>query len=76
MSRIILGPAYGRDYKTQKELLSDFDAGKDFQILDVMHPNCGGYATKAELIAGGVQTANIGYKKFTKVAVVALKGGK
>ena len=28
----ILTPAYGRDYKNKKDVLSDWDAGKDFML--------------------------------------------
>ena len=34
-------PAYGRDYKSKKALLSDWDEGKDFLITDFMNPYCG-----------------------------------
>jgi hypothetical protein len=30
-----VGPAYGRDYKSQKAVKADWAAGKDFQVLDV-----------------------------------------
>ena len=30
---VILRPAYGRKYKTKKEMLDDWDGGKDFKIL-------------------------------------------
>ncbi len=65
-------PAYGRDYKSKKDVLADFDAGKDFQIADIFHPNVGGYATKQELIEGGEKTVNIRYKAMSQVAVVKL----
>lgn len=29
---VTLTPAYGRDYKTKKEFMADFEAGKDFII--------------------------------------------
>jgi len=30
---IILNPAYGRVYKTKKELMIDWEGGKDFKII-------------------------------------------
>lgn len=31
MNHFTVMPAYGRDYKNQKEVKADWDAGKDFQ---------------------------------------------
>ena len=33
-----LTPAYGRDYKSKKALLADWNTGKDFIINDVQSP--------------------------------------
>ena len=35
---ITLTPAYGRDYKSAKEVKADWKSGKDFIIADIMHP--------------------------------------
>ncbi len=35
---LTLIPAYGRDYKTKKEVLADWEAGKDFIIANAFHP--------------------------------------
>ena len=53
-----LGPAYGRTYKTVKEVKADFDAGQDFRIL-TMGPQSGRYASKANLKAVGSTSAII-----------------
>ena len=72
---MILIPAYGRDYKSKKEMLAAFDGNKDFQICDMSSPDDGRYTTKSELINHGMagQSLNIRYKKLTQVAVVKLK---
>lgn len=36
-------PAYGRDYKTPLEALTDYRAGKDFRINQISHPYDGRY---------------------------------
>jgi len=33
MAMLEVAPAYGRDYKNQKEVQADWDAGKDFMDL-------------------------------------------
>jgi len=40
---IELLPAYGRDYKSGKDALKDWDELKDFVITTVGHPDCGRY---------------------------------
>lgn len=34
-STVTLVPAYGRDYKSGKEALADFDANKDFMLMSM-----------------------------------------
>ena len=38
-----VSPAYGKDYKTKKELMEGYAAGHDFQIHDMNHPEYGRY---------------------------------
>lgn len=52
---ITLTPAYGRDYKSKKALLADFNAGKDFIINDIFHPYDGKPANKADLAGETLQ---------------------
>ena len=35
MSRLTVIPAYGRDYKNKKAVLTDYNANKDFVIQDI-----------------------------------------
>lgn len=42
---MILIPAYGRDYKTEKEAKAAYLAGLDFKIADISSPYDGRYAS-------------------------------
>lgn len=46
---LILSPAYGRDYKSKKAVLADWDANKDFIIENWNHPYCGKPANKEQI---------------------------
>jgi len=61
-------PAYGRDYRSKKAALADWNAGKDFRC----EPQ-GCYVTKSEANAAGL-VINLRYNKLTQV--VALPPGK
>lgn len=43
-----VSPAYGRDYKTSGEVRSAYEAGHDFVIHDVLHPDHGRYVGKGD----------------------------
>ncbi len=62
-------PAYGRDYKSKKSVLEDFDTDKDFSVADI---GSSGYTNKADLLRMGVKSVNIRYQKLTKIMVVSL----
>lgn len=64
-----LVPAYGRDYKSKKALMDDWNAGKDFMICDMYNKYDGSYINKEQADAAG-GTYNIRYKQRTQVAVV------
>lgn len=63
--------AYGRDYKSLKDAKADWDANKDFQILDV-GPNMGRYINKAQLseLPAGT-TLMVRFKAMTEVREIA-----
>jgi len=65
-----LTPAYGRDYKSKKEILADFDAGKDFVANDIQ--SSGTYTNKADLIAMGHKEVTVRYGKLRKVTVIKI----
>lgn len=62
-------PAYGRDYKSKKEVLADWAAGKDFLVQDMMRS---GYINKDDKPAN--VELHIRYKKMTQIAVIPAKG--
>lgn len=57
-------PAYGRDYKNQKDLQADWDAGKDFVAMSFAGPM--GYINKQDAEAQGLKVI-IRYAKQLKV---------
>jgi len=70
-----LVPAFGRDYKSQKEVLADWDANKDFIIQDISSRWDGKPANKQDFEndPDGPDSVNIRYKKLTMVMVVKIK---
>lgn len=58
-------PAYGRDYKSKKAVMEDWNAGKDFLIQDMRHS---GYINKGDKPAD--VTLNVRYKNLTQVCVI------
>lgn len=66
MSRYVTAvPAYGRDYKSKKAVLEDWNAGKDFLIQDMF---LSGYINKADKPANIV--LHIRYKNLQQIAEV------
>lgn len=65
MRHISAVPAYGRDYKTKKAVLEDWNAGKDFLIQDYVEH---GYVNKDDKPADVV--LEIRYKNLTLVCTV------
>lgn len=68
MTYLTAVPAYGRDYKSKKEVQADWDANKDFAVQSFTG---GGYINKADAKPGMV--INIRYKNLTQVHVVKVK---
>lgn len=64
-----LSGAYGRDYKSKKAVLEDWNAGKDFIIRDVFHSG-GTYVNRSDATAAGWTDVNIRYSRDTKVCVL------
>ena len=59
-----LQPAYSRDYKSQKEVLEDWNANKDFIITDIGNRWCGKPVNKTQLDG---QEVLIRYNKLRKI---------
>lgn len=69
---ICISPAYGRDYKSKKEVLAAFQDNKDFVVESIMSPHCGRYCNRADLIKGGESKVEIRYARKSKVTIVKL----
>ena len=68
-----LTPAYGRDYKSAKEVKEAWEAGKDFVINDITSPNDGSYINKEDASKAGMKSVLIRYKKLTQITNVKVK---
>ena len=70
LTGVTLTPAYGRDYKSKKEVIAALNEPQDF----VAHHYTGGtgYCSVADLADG---TVNVRIKKMTHVVVIKIKGG-
>lgn len=71
MTYITLVPAYNRDYRSQKEVRADWDAGKDFMIQDISSPFDGRYISIRDSQPN--TTYNIRYKQLCNICVIKHK---
>jgi hypothetical protein len=62
-------PAYGRDYKSKKDVLTDWKAGKDFIIYSYGHRYDGKYINKEDADRAG-ETVSIRYAGRTKQLII------
>ena len=69
MNIIVLSPAYGRDYKSAKEVKADLIKGRDFRIESV-GPNAGRYCSLRDFPVG--QVLNVRYRSLRQVLVVTV----
>lgn len=71
---VTLVPAYGRDYKTKKAVLQDFNDGKDFIMQSY---DSQGYINKEQIDKvhkeSPIRAVNIRYKQLTQIAVINYK---
>lgn len=67
---ITVRPAYGRDYKTAKAVKADYEAGKDFVIVEFGH-DYGRYINKDDHAKG--TTLNVRYDRDRKVLPITKK---
>jgi len=68
MLNITLVPAYGRDYKSQAEVIAAWSEGKDFLIASLSHPSHGKYCSIRDF--GGYSGIKLRYNKLKKVVVI------
>jgi len=64
---LILSPAYGRDYKSKKALLADWNAEKDFVIRNFGHPYEGKPCNRQQCVG---ETVQFRFDSDRKTAVV------
>lgn len=57
---VTLAPAFGRDYKTAKDVKAAWDSNTDFIIQCVVHPSNGRYINKSDT-AGSKDKFSIRY---------------
>ena len=69
MNIIVLSPAYGRDYKSAKEVKAALFSGKDFRIESI-GPNAGRYCSLRDFPVG--QVLNIRYRSLRQVLVITV----
>ena len=74
-AEVTLTPAYGRDYKSAKAAVADFEADKDFIFNRFGDRYDGAYVNKAQLIEEGVKNVRIRYKNKTQVTLVKVVEG-
>jgi hypothetical protein len=70
---LTLTPAYGRDYKSKKAVLEDFNANKDFVAHSHDPRERGGFTNKPDLVKMGHKQVKIRYSQLNKVIVVEVK---
>lgn len=70
---ITLIPAYGRDYKSKKAAIADFEAGKDFIVCDMFNPYDGKPANRFDLLRDQVKYVKIRYYNKTRVVMATLR---
>ena len=69
MSHLVVQPAYGRDYKSKKAVLEDWDAGKDFRVATI-GPDAGRYINKQDADRGNLEI-NVRYNSDRSVPKAA-----
>ena len=69
MNIIVLSPAYGRDYKSAKEVKAALFSGKDFRIESI-GPNAGRYCSLHDFPVG--QVLNVSYRGLRQVLPVTV----
>lgn len=70
--RIGLLPAYGRDYKSKREIMSALADGRDFQISDTFNPHHGRYINLDQILPE-YHDLTVRHGALRKVAVIDLK---
>ena len=62
---IVVSPAYGRDYKSKKDVIQAWNEGKDFIIESQLHTGGGTYISKDDLQPG--EKVELRYNRMTRL---------
>ena len=65
--------AYGRDFKSKREILEHYSSNKDFQNLGI---NQGAYVNKKDAKKFKVAFLNVRYNNLMKIAVIDVSKDK
>ena len=65
--------AYGRDFKSKKEILEHYNSNKDFQNLGI---SSGAYVNKKDAKRFKVGYLNVRYKNLMNIAVIDVSKDK
>ena len=65
--------AYGRDFKSKREILEHYNSNKDFQNLGI---NQGAYVNKKDAKKFKVAFLNVRYNNLMKIAVINVNKDK
>lgn len=69
MKTMGLAPAYGRDYKSKREVIEAWNNDRDFVMTDLI--SGGGYVNRRDLrVSGFVGSLKLRYGKLRKIAVL------
>ena len=69
---MILDPAYGRDYRSAREVKERWEDGTDFVIASI-GPNMGYYINLQDCKETGIKEVTIRFKKLTNFVIIKIK---
>ncbi len=72
MKTIGVVPAYGRDYKSKREVAAAIEAGHDFTVSDFTNPYCGRSVDASDARGAGYEGLRVRYDRLRKQAVFPL----
>jgi len=71
--RLTVKNAYGRDFKSKKEILEHYKSNRDFQICFNLGIKQGSYINKQDAKKFEVSILNVRYNNLMKIAVIDVK---
>lgn len=67
-----LTPAYGRDYRSRRDVELDLESGRDFLVSNVHDPHDGKPVNAEQLVELGFTHAMVRFNGMRRIAEVAL----